>query len=64
MTVGLSELKEQIGGSIVTPEDAGYADAIHRWASNAEKKAAVIVQVTSSADVAAAVLLPTTSQCL
>jgi hypothetical protein len=64
MTVGISELKEQVAGSIITPEDAGYADAIHRWAANAEKKAAVVVQVTSPADVAAAVLpRPSSSIC-
>jgi hypothetical protein len=64
MTVVISELKEQVAGSIVTPEDTGYADAIHRWAANAEKKAAVVVQVTSPADVAAAVLpRPSSSIC-
>lgn len=58
MTVGIAELKEHVAGVVITPEDAGYADAIHRWAANAERKAAVVVQVTSPADVAAAVLPP------
>ena len=52
------DLASKIKGKVVVPGDEGYAAAIHRWAINAEKKAAVVVQVTSPADVAEAVLLP------
>ncbi len=52
------DLVSKIKGTVVVPEDEGYAAAIHRWAANAERKAAVVVQVTSSADVAEAVSIP------
>ena len=56
MSVKVSELAATIGGSVITPAEAGYAEIIHRWAANAEKEAAVVVLASSSADVAAAVL--------
>jgi hypothetical protein len=55
MTFDISDLVSQIDGTVLTPDDAGYDENIKRWASNAERKAAVVVLVTSSADVAAAV---------
>ena len=58
MVYAVSELASQIKGTVLTPGDEGYQDAIRRWASNAERNAAVVAQVTSSQDVAAAVLTP------
>jgi hypothetical protein len=55
MTIDVSDLVSQIDGTVLTPGDAGYDESIARWASNAERKAAVVVLVTSSADVAEAV---------
>jgi hypothetical protein len=55
MVIDITALAEKIHGSVITPADDNYAETIHRWASNAERNAAVIVLPTSSADVAAAV---------
>lgn len=55
MTVDISELTSQINGNVLTPADGGYDESLHRWAENAERKAAVVVLVISSADVAVAV---------
>ena len=52
MTIDVSDLVSQIDGTVLTPGDTGYDESIARWASNAERKAAVVVLVTSSADVA------------
>jgi hypothetical protein len=52
MTIALAS---KIKGTVVVPGDEGYAAAIRRWAANAERNAAVVVQVTSSADVVEAV---------
>jgi len=57
MALNTSELASQIEGTVLTPVDTGYAESIQRWAENAERKAAAVVLVTSSADVAAAVPL-------
>jgi len=61
MVYDVSELASQIKGVVLTPGDEGYQNAIHRWASNAERNAAVVAQVTSPQDVVAAV--PTPHQC-
>ena len=58
MVYDVSELASQIKGVVLSPGDEGYQDAIHRWASNAERNAAVVAQVTSPEDVAAAVHIP------
>jgi hypothetical protein len=55
MTIDVTELVSHIDGTVLTPGDAGYDESIKRWASNAERKAAVVVLVTSSSDVASAV---------
>lgn len=55
MTIEVSELANKIGGSVFTPADPEYEEIIHRWAANAVKEAAIVVQVSSSADVAVAV---------
>jgi len=60
MTVDISKLVAKIGGSILRPTDVGYAENIQRWASNAERKPAIVVLATSAADVAAAVPSPKT----
>ena len=41
----LSAFKQSFKGDIVTPDDAGYAEAIARWASNAERPARVVAFV-------------------
>jgi len=48
------ELASKISGTVLVPGDEGYAAGIHRWATNAERNAAVVVQVTSASDVSAA----------
>lgn len=61
MSVEVSKLAAKIGGSVITPANPDYKENIRRWAANAVKEAAVVVQVSSSADVAAAVLLSSQS---
>ena len=55
MTLGISELSSQINGSVLVPGHSGYDENIKRWATNAERKAAVVVLVMSATDVATAV---------
>ena len=55
MTVDVSGLASQIAGTVLTPGDDGYEEHLKRWATNAERRAAVIALVTSAADVSAAV---------
>jgi FAD/FMN-containing dehydrogenase len=50
----LSAFKQSFKGDIVTPDDAGYAEAISRWASNAERPARVVAFVKNTDDVALA----------
>jgi len=56
MSTDVSELTTQINGTVLTPGDKGYDESLHRWAENAERKAAVVVLATSPTDVAAAVI--------
>lgn len=51
---GLSTLKQSFKGDIVTADDAGYAKAITRWASNAERPARIVAFVKDTDDVALA----------
>jgi FAD/FMN-containing dehydrogenase len=51
---GLSEFKQSFKGDIVTPDDGGYAQAIARWAANAERNARVVAFVKNNNDVALA----------
>jgi hypothetical protein len=53
----ISTLQSQIKGRILTPESYGYDKSLIRWAVNAEKKAAIVVYVTSAQDVSATVPL-------
>lgn len=55
MTVGIPELRSRIGGAVLVAGDPEYEPSLQRWARNAEMRAAVVVLVTSAADVAAAV---------
>ncbi|GJE88785.1 FAD-binding oxidoreductase [Phanerochaete sordida] len=50
----LEDLKRKFKGDIVTPSDAGYADAIARWATNAVRRARIVAYVRDAADVGAA----------
>jgi FAD/FMN-containing dehydrogenase len=47
-------VKQSFKGDIVTPDDAGYDEAIARWASNAERRARVVAFVKDTDDVALA----------
>jgi hypothetical protein len=50
----LSAFKQSYKGDVVTPDDPGYAEAIARWASNAECHARVVAFVKDTDDVALA----------
>ncbi|KAH9969342.1 hypothetical protein BJV74DRAFT_983511 [Russula compacta] len=52
--LSLSTLKQSFKGDIVTADDADYAKAIARWASNAERLARVVAFVKDTDDVALA----------
>jgi FAD/FMN-containing dehydrogenase len=54
MAVDVSELRSLIAGTVLIPGDEGFEESLRRFASNTEKRAAVVALVTSSADVAAA----------
>jgi FAD/FMN-containing dehydrogenase len=45
-----------VKGDVITPSHEAYADAIKRWAKNAERQAAVVVFPKNAADVAASIL--------
>jgi len=47
--------KNEFKGDIVTPKDKGYAEAIARWARNAEKPAAIVAFARDATDVSLAV---------
>ena len=51
---GLLGFKQSFKGDIVTPDDEGYAQAIARWAANAERKARIVAFVKDTDDVALA----------
>ncbi|KAJ3554252.1 hypothetical protein NP233_g12461 [Leucocoprinus birnbaumii] len=54
--VSIDSLSPQIKGDIVTPDHPDYAKSLHRWAINAEKKAAIVVYAKDATDVSKAVL--------
>ncbi|WP_416840157.1 FAD-binding oxidoreductase [Haloferax sp. DFSO52] len=51
----LESFSQQLRGSVLTPEDEGYADATLIWNGMVEKTPALVVQPTGTADVVAAV---------
>ncbi len=53
--VDVSTLKKQIKGRVLLPGDEGFEESLNRWASNAERRAGIVVQVTSAADVSTTV---------
>ncbi|KAH6909362.1 FAD binding domain-containing protein [Coprinopsis sp. MPI-PUGE-AT-0042] len=53
--MNVSSLAKAIKGDVVTPDQPTYADAIKRWAKNAERRAAVVVFVKDEEDVAASI---------
>jgi hypothetical protein len=55
MAINFSNLAKKVSGPVLTPGKEGYEKAIQHWASNVDKKAAVVVQPHSAADVSAAV---------
>lgn len=50
----LSAFKQSFKGDIVTRDDAGYVEALTRWASNVERPARVVAFVKDTEDVALA----------
>lgn len=54
MALDLAALAQILKGEIVTPADAGYAQAIARWASNAERRAQIVALVKDHEDVVTA----------
>ncbi|KAH6909363.1 FAD binding domain-containing protein [Coprinopsis sp. MPI-PUGE-AT-0042] len=53
--MNVSSLAKAIKGDVVTPDQPTYADAIKRWAKNAERRAAVVVFVKDEEDVVASI---------
>ncbi|KAI0771960.1 FAD-binding domain-containing protein [Trametes elegans] len=51
----LQSLKAAFKGDLVTPDDAGFDQAISRWAKNAARRAAVVAFVKDAEDVSAAI---------
>lgn len=51
----LSSFKKSFSGDVVTPSDPDYESLLHRWATNTEKKAAIIALVKSAEDVGLAI---------
>lgn len=58
MTVDISEFAPKIAGTVLTPGNEGYEDTLKRWATNSERRAAVVVLVASAVDIAATVVPP------
>ena len=52
--MSLSAFKHSFKGDILTPDDAGYTEAIARWAINAERPARVVAFVKDTKDIALA----------
>lgn len=50
----LADLRRAFKGDIVVPGDAGYEQAIQRWALNAVRRARIVAYVRDAADVGAA----------
>ncbi|KAF9452161.1 FAD binding domain-containing protein [Macrolepiota fuliginosa MF-IS2] len=48
-------LSNHVNGDVLTPDHPEYTKSLHRWAINAEKRAAIIVFVKDEADVATAI---------
>ncbi|UNI21309.1 hypothetical protein JDV02_007310 [Purpureocillium takamizusanense] len=60
MTTNFTDLRRQItAGDVILPGEDGYEDSLKRWSQSAEKPAAVVVRVTDSNEVAAAVRFAT-----
>jgi hypothetical protein len=53
--VDVSTLKQQIQGTVLLPGDEGFEESLKRWAINAERRAGIVVYVTSADDVSATV---------
>ena len=55
--VDVSVLKAQMKGKVLVPGEEGFNESLKRWAANAERRASIVVYVTSAEDVAAAVIV-------
>ena len=55
MTIDVSGLRTKLAGAVYTPGDEKYEHALKHWASNVDRPAAVVAQVTTANDVSAAV---------
>jgi hypothetical protein len=53
--VDISSLKEQVKGKVLVPGDEEYESSLERFASNAVRRAGIVVKVTSAQDVSATV---------
>jgi hypothetical protein len=53
----VSILKQQIKGAVLLPGDDGFDESLKRWATNAERRAGIVVYVTSAEYVSAAVIV-------
>lgn len=51
----ISPLTQAVKGDVITPDHTEYSEALHRWAKNAERRAAAVVFVKDGEDVAAAI---------
>jgi hypothetical protein len=49
--IDTTKFTQDLKGDVVTPDDHGYAEAIARWAANAERKAKVVSFVKDNQDV-------------
>lgn len=53
MTLDISSLQPSFSGDLITPSHPDYEAALHRWAKNTKKKAALVAYVKTHEDIAA-----------
>jgi hypothetical protein len=54
--VDVSSLRNQIDGTVLVPGDDGFEESLKRWATNAERRARIVVFITSAKDASATVM--------
>jgi hypothetical protein len=55
--INFSALAAKMNGKVLRPENEGYKEAIHHWATLNDRNPAAIAQVATAADVADAVFI-------